>query len=155
MIRSMFPRRFRALAALFVGATVLHACTEPPEPRREPVPDESSLPSHVGRDTCALCHPAEAEAWQGSHHDLAMEEATAETVLGDFDEATLTYDGVVSSFSRRDEAFVVRTDGPDGELADHRVAYTFGVDPLQQYLVAFEDGRYQATSLSWDTRPAS
>jgi predicted CXXCH cytochrome family protein len=33
------------------------------------------------------------------------------------------------------------------------VSYTFGVDPLQQYLVAFPDGRLQALSLAWDSRP--
>ena len=31
--------------------------------------------------------------------------------------------------------------------------YTFGVYPLQQYLVEFPDGRIQALSLAWDTRP--
>ena len=31
--------------------------------------------------------------------------------------------------------------------------YTFGIDPLQQYLVEFSDGRLQALSLAWDSRP--
>ena len=31
--------------------------------------------------------------------------------------------------------------------------YTFGIDPLQQYLVEFPDGRLQALSLAWDSRP--
>jgi predicted CXXCH cytochrome family protein len=33
------------------------------------------------------------------------------------------------------------------------VKYTFGVDPLQQYLIEFPDGRLQALSLAWDSRP--
>jgi predicted CXXCH cytochrome family protein len=33
------------------------------------------------------------------------------------------------------------------------VQYTFGVEPLQQYLVELPGGRLQALSLAWDTRP--
>ncbi len=31
--------------------------------------------------------------------------------------------------------------------------YTFGVTPLQQYLIEFPGGRMQALSIAWDTRP--
>ncbi len=48
---------------------------------------------------------------------------------------------------------MVRTDGPDGKLADYEIAYTFGVFPLQQYLIAFPGGRYQALPIAWDARP--
>jgi len=34
-----------------------------------------------------------------------------------------------------------------------RVAYTFGVDPLQQYLVERSGGRMQALPVAWDARP--
>ena len=47
----------------------------------------------------------------------------------------------------------MRTDGPDGALHDYEIAYTFGVYPLQQYLIEFPDGRIQALSIAWDTRP--
>ncbi len=106
----------------------------------------------VGRAACAGCHAAEDSAWRGSHHDLAMQEAREATVLGDFGGATYTYNGVTSTFSRRGDRFIVRTDGPDGHLRDYEVAYTFGVYPLQQYLVALAGGRYQALSLAWDAR---
>ncbi len=110
-------------------------------------------PEFVGGEVCASCHRAEAERWRGSHHDLAMQLATEDAVLGDFGDAHLTHFGVTSTFSRRDGRFIVRTDGPDGTLRDYEVAYTFGVDPLQQYLVRFSDGRVQALALAWDTRP--
>lgn len=84
-----------------------------------------------------------------------MQEATDATVLGDFNDARIDHFGVTSTFLRRDGAFVVHTDGPDGTLADYEIAYTFGVDPLQQYLVRFPDGRLRALGLAWDTRPAS
>ena len=48
---------------------------------------------------------------------------------------------------------MVRTDGPDGKLADFEIKYTFGVKPLQQYLVELPGGRLQALSIAWDARP--
>ena len=63
------------------------------------------------------------------------------------------YYGVHSRFFRKDGKFFVETDGPDGKLATFEVKYTFGLDPLQQYLVEFPDGRLQALSLAWDSRP--
>ncbi len=109
--------------------------------------------THVGGQVCARCHPREYQAWTGSHHDLAMQQATGETVLGDFDNHSLTHYGVRSLFFKRDGRFMVRTEGPDGRLGDFEIEYTFGVEPLQQYLVEFPGGRLQALSLAWDTRP--
>src|SRR4029077_15828769 len=60
---------------------------------------------------------------------------------------------VQSRFFRKDGKFFVETDGPDGKLAAYEVKYTFGVDPLQQYLIEFPDGRRQALSIAWDSRP--
>jgi predicted CXXCH cytochrome family protein len=55
--------------------------------------------------------------------------------------------------SRATGKFFVNTDGPDGKLRDYEIKYTFGVYPLQQYLVEFPDGRLQALSIAWDSRP--
>ncbi len=107
----------------------------------------------VGSEACAACHAAEHAAWRGSQHARAMQHATEATVLGDFSGVRHTHDGVTSRFFRRDGKFVVRTDGPDGRLADFEVRYTFGVEPLQQYLVELPGGRLQALSVGWDTRP--
>lgn len=109
--------------------------------------------TYVGRAACAECHATEDKLWQGSHHDLAMQPATAETVLGNFNGATYDYHGTVSTFAKRDGKYFVQTDGPDGKLQDFEIAYTFGVYPLQQYLIAFPGGRYQALNVCWDTRP--
>jgi predicted CXXCH cytochrome family protein len=107
----------------------------------------------VGSETCAGCHRTQTELWRASQHRLAMQHATDKTVLGDFNDASLDHYGVRSRFFRRDGKFLVETDGADGKLATFEVKYTFGVDPLQQYLVAFPDGRLQALSLAWDSRP--
>ena len=78
---------------------------------------------------------------------------TSKSVLGDFADAKFAYAGITSTFFRRDGRFFVNTDGPDGKLADYEIKYTFGVRPLQQYLIEFPGGRMQALSIAWDSRP--
>jgi predicted CXXCH cytochrome family protein len=114
-----------------------------------------SRADYVGAAACKQCHETEFRAWTGSHHQLAMQEANASTVLGNFDDAKFRYGGVESAFFKRDGKFMVRTDGADGKLADFEVKYTFGVTPLQQYLIEFPGGRYQALPVAWDTRAKS
>ncbi len=48
-------------------------------------------PSYVGRQKCAECHQKEVDLWHGSDHDLAMDHATPQTVLGDFDNSEFTH----------------------------------------------------------------
>ncbi len=110
--------------------------------------------SFVGRETCVGCHAVQDSLWRGSDHDLAMQVADSTTVLGNFDDASFANYGVTSTFTTRDGKYFVLTDGPDGELREYEVTYTFGVDPLQQYLIEFPGGRYQALSIAWDARPA-
>ena len=106
----------------------------------------------VGTEVCATCHKAAFAAWQNSHHDLAMQEATPESVLGDFDGATFSYHGAVTTFSRDADGFWITTEGPNGLPERFPVRYVFGVYPLQQYLLPLEGGRLQALTIAWDSR---
>ncbi len=109
-------------------------------------------PKFVGRETCAECHQAEYHGWLGSDHERAMDLATEKTVLGDFNDATFEYQGVTTRFFRRGGKYMVNTEGPDGAHHDYEVKYTFGVKPLQQYMVEFPDGRVQVLRESWDVK---
>ncbi len=82
-----------------------------------------------------------------------MQPATDATVLGNFKDAIFVNGAVASTFFKRAGKFMVRTDGPDGALHDFQIRYTFGVAPLQQYLIAMPGGRLQALGIAWDSRP--
>ncbi len=131
--------------ALVIATTAMGGAASPPQ--------AAAAPTFVGSAACGGCHAAEMTAWHRSQHALAMQEATAETVLGNFDDASFTQGEVTSRFFKRDGRFFVTTDGPDGKLGDFEIRYTFGVYPLQQYLIAFPDGRMQALGIAWDARP--
>lgn len=134
-------------------AAPLSAETPPAAAGHSPTRSEGA--GYVGAAACAGCHATEQSDWHGSDHDLAMQPATPKTVLGNFDDATFDYFGTTSRFFRKGDTFYVRTDGPDGKLADFAIAYTFGVYPLQQYLIELPGGRLQALGIVWDTRKKS
>src|SRR5689334_5031312 len=103
----------------------------------------------VDETRCGECHARQREAWTGSHHAVAMRAADSSAVLGDFSNATFTHDGGSSRFFRRNGGFWINAQGPDGVHRDFRVQYTFGVDPLQQYLLDLPGGRLQAFTVAW------
>ncbi len=137
------------LTAAFVLAAVLSCSGDEPAPAP---PAASARATFVDEAQCALCHAGEARAWAGTDHDRAMQDATDATVLGDFDGARLEHAGEVTTFARRDGKFLVTTTGTDGAPAEFEVRHTFGIDPLQQYLVALPGGRLQALRAAWDVR---
>lgn len=108
---------------------------------------------YIGGEVCKSCHENEFKAWQHSHHDLAMQPANQKTVLADFNNTSFSHFGVTSTFFRKDDKFMVRTEGVDGKLLEYEIKYTFGADPLQQYLIEFPGGRLQVFSVAWDARP--
>lgn len=144
-------RRAPVVIGVTVAVCVAAACYS------EPAPDPAVPPvaGFAGREVCTGCHEEQADRWGGSDHDLAMQIADAETVLGAFDGSEFTEFGVTSTFYRRDGRFFVRTEGADGALDEFEIAYTFGARPLQQYLIPFPHGRYQMLGIAWDARPAA
>ena len=110
--------------------------------------------TYVGAQSCVECHQPEFEDWKKSDHHRAMEAATEATVLGDFSDTTFEHFGRTFRFSRKGEEFWVNAEDENGERQDWKIEYTFGFEPLQQYLIAFPGGRYQALQACWDSRPA-
>jgi len=109
-------------------------------------------PSYVDNAQCVGCHQAAGEAWAPSHHAKAMAPPTPQTVRGNFDNTQFRHQGVTTRFFKHGDRYMVHTDGPDGRMADFEVAYTFGVEPLQQYLIDTGNGRLQPLQIAWNTR---
>jgi len=105
---------------------------------------------YVGDSQCVSCHKKAFETWKGSDHDLAMQEATEETVLGNFNDVNLTLDGIAYFFTKVDSNFIVYVTEIDGSENEYLISYTFGVNPLQQYLIDFDNGKKQVLRVTWD-----
>ena len=108
---------------------------------------------YTGSESCRSCHQQQYGLWTESHHYQAMLPASDETVLGDFSGSEFDYAGIHSRFYKKDGKFHVETENAKGGLQEFEISYTFGFYPLQQYLVPFPNGRYQALNIVWDSRP--
>jgi hypothetical protein len=133
-----------AIAAVVLAVGRLRHENEPGASRAE----------FVGEQKCASCHAAQARAWKMSQHAIAMQDARPGAVLGKFDSTRFTSEGITSTFFRRGDRYFVNTDGEDGALHDYEIRWTFGVYPLQQYIVELTRGRSQALTVAWDARTA-
>jgi predicted CXXCH cytochrome family protein len=102
-------------------------------------------------ESCRACHESEYQAWQQSDHRHAMADADATSVKGDFAEALFEEAGRRVRFLTKDNRYFVEARGADGKIATNEVRYTFGHEPLQQYLLALPGGRLQAFDIAWDT----
>ena len=125
------------------GMLLLIACSRNSE-------HDAASPGFVDNRLCIDCHPAQYEQWRGSHHDLAMQPANETTVLGNFADAVYGDGRMEALFYRREGRYFVKTEDAGGERREFEIKYTFGVTPLQQYLIEFPGGRLQALSIAWD-----
>ncbi|MDU9002368.1 multiheme c-type cytochrome [Sedimentitalea todarodis] len=107
-------------------------------------------PAYIGSDACTDCHAEEAEAWAGSHHQLAWTAPDGDHILGDFSGDTAAPGELQSRFLTGPTGPAIETEGPDGQLATFAVAGVVGIAPLQQYLLETEPGRLQSSDLVWD-----
>ena len=110
---------------------------------------------YTGSAACAKCHGSEHEQWQNSHHNKAMQAATVDTVLGDFADTTVEFHDIETRFFVQNDQYQIETTNKDGLRETFAVVYTFGFEPLQQYILDTGKGHLQAFNIAWDTRDAS
>ncbi len=138
---------------LLILAVIVSTCGDRQERQSTGSSGDEAGAGFIGRESCKECHEREYELFQGSDHDLAMDDATDVTVLGNFNDLTITHLDFETRFFRQDGKFMVHTEGDGGEFKDFTIKYVFGVRPLQQYLVEFPNGAFQMLPFCWDTRP--
>ena len=132
------------LGTLVLPTLFLAACggdsEEPVEvARTESAGTELPEATYVGAAMCVECHEAAWEAWQGSHHDLAMQEISEVDVASMFTDTGPNEDG--STARTISEAGAPTLHTSEGQVP---VAYAFGTTPLMQFLLQGRDGRMQA-----------
>lgn len=144
-------RNFNKIVYLILSCIILIACKEGGYVEVNDDKKQFGSTSFVGSNTCVACHKKEFVKWQGSHHELAMQIANDSTVLGDFDNIKTEIDGVEYFFFKKNADFFVKIKEVDASENEYKIAYTFGVTPLQQYLVDFDKGKKQVLRVTWNT----
>jgi len=162
----MFPHRHPLVALIAALALTISACgqqdssgggkvsAERSSGKAASSPRQSSVPGgYTGNAQCVGCHAQESKDWNGSHHQLAMLEASVASIRGDFNNSSFEHNGKRSEFTLKDGSYYITTDDIDGEKQTFKVLYTFGVEPLQMYLIKLANGKVQAFAAAWDSRP--
>lgn len=116
-------------------------------------PEITADATYTGSEKCQSCHAKEYNAYSSSDHFHAMDTALPRSVKANFNNSFFVYFGDTSYFYQRDGKYLVKTKDSAGKKTEFTVSFTFGWQPLQQYLVAFPDGRIQTLPFCWDTRP--
>ncbi|AIY67357.1 tetratricopeptide repeat protein [Pseudoalteromonas piratica] len=114
-----------------------------------------ALPDNSPETVCASCHQSQVKDWQSSHHFHAMEKASEASVLGDFNNVTLKYQNETVRFYKQGQQFYIDMPNLDGVISSYPVAFTFGYEPLQQYMFDFGNGHFQFFPFAWDSRKAT
>ncbi|MBY6109240.1 tetratricopeptide repeat protein [Halomonas sp. H10-59] len=149
------PALAMALMAGLLAAPESIAQTPQGTPQGTPPTTATEAKGYAPEGSCASCHEAETQAWQDSDHAWALRDATPDNVLGDFDDASFEDGEVKARFHRRGDTFLATLEGPQDPAETFEIRHTFGVRPLQQYLVEQPGGRLQSLTIAWDSRPAN
>jgi hypothetical protein len=89
-----------ALSTAAIGAAIFfHSKIGPGAP--EPTQPVAASPVYVGAAACVKYHATEVNAWNGSHHELAMQHATEQSMLGDCNDAQYQYNMTIK-FSKHE-----------------------------------------------------
>ena len=99
--------------------------------------------------TCVTCHPGQYETWHNTYHRTMTQRAGPESVVGDFDDAHYTYQGVTSRFWREDGRYYIETLAQTGEMESFEVVMTVGSRRIQQYITKMAD-RHIRLPLAWN-----
>jgi len=117
-----------------------------------PLEDEKKVfATYAGADSCRACHAKEFEAWAKSNHGLAERALNPATDKVAFDPAReITHATQKSSVLIKDGKYEMTTLGLSGKPETFAVDRVIGNDPLRQFLVPADKGRFQTLELSWD-----
>ncbi len=144
----MTSRRLR-LAVLCAAVVVFGAVAAASVRRDLATPVALGSVDYVQSETCQRCHAEHYRTWRQTFHRTMTQEASSTAVVGDFANASYTYDGVTSRFTRDGDAFFMETLGPNDRVERFRIARTVGSRRVQQYVAKIGD-RYMRLPLAWN-----
>ena len=100
---------------------------------------------------CVNCHPAEYASWYATYHRTMTQVANNTAVVGNFNNATLTYQGHTSRFWQQDGRYFIDTLALDGsnQTTTYEIALTVGSRRFQQYVTKIGD-RHIRLPVAWN-----
>lgn len=113
------------------------------------VPVALPATAYVGSKSCQACHAEHYASWRRTFHRTMTQVAGQSSVLGNFENATFTLDGVTSRFTHEGDSYFIETLDGRGQFTRQRVERTVGSRRIQQY-VTREGDRFMRVPLAWN-----
>jgi predicted CXXCH cytochrome family protein len=90
---------------------------------------------YLESNNCRKCHDGNYATWHATFHRTMTQEATSQSVLGDFDRNnTIVYQGVRTDMVRENGSYWMKFTGVDGKKQQLEIGRTVGSRRIQQYL---------------------
>src|SRR5262245_32496324 len=133
------------LAAFAIAAMVWAA-----EPKYIGIRRGRADENYLDSQKCQVCHPAHFQSWARTYHSRMTAEASAKSVLGDFDrENSYEYLEVKARMEKRDGRYTMALRFPDGRSQVFTIDRTVGWRRIQQY-VTRQNNQYIRLPLAYD-----
>lgn len=147
MKKSVLVKSFAIIAfAVFAVGAVVYSMRPRFDDIRKGKPDEG----YVKSQDCRACHQDHYGSWRETHHSRMTQEATPETVQGDFEKQNeFEYLGVKSRMERRGRDFYMNFTTADGKTEAVKVERTIGSRRMEQYL-GKRNGQYTRLPIAYD-----
>lgn len=116
------------------------------------LPLSAGADAYVSNKACFSCHQKQFKEWKSSHHYHSMLPATKQHVLGNFNDSTFHRGKQTIKFTTKNGQYFISIGNSHGKTKRYSVQYTFGYEPLQQYLIAIPKGKLQAFTVAWDVQ---
>lgn len=140
-------RTLLALAGVVAGLSLAWALYAVQRELAQPV--NLRTVAYAQSTECVLCHQNQYATWHQTYHRTMTQPASPTAVLGDFEDASYTYQGITSRFNRTAEGYTITTLGGDGRPTTYRIAFTVGSRRIQQYVAQVND-RHLRVPLAWN-----
>ena len=130
-----------AAGSLLAAAATHRIPASPPPP--EDLPLQAAAPGDATSRACRACHPDQYASWHASYHRTMTQTASARSVLGDFRDAQLEWNGArYRMFARGEQYFADVTPSAGSAPAQTvQLEQTTGSHHMQIYWVASGPGR--------------
>lgn len=141
---------FKHLCLFLFSIVLFSACTDNGHTSTFQNQKPPTISEYANEQTCTSCHKEEVQEWQKSHHAKAMQIASKQSVLANLN-TSFSADGMDYKFFTTDTSYWVTISESGQATNTYEITHTFGYTPLQQYLLAFPNGKLQVLRASWDT----
>ena len=144
-------RHWPLLAVLLLTATVAGGFLLAHQSLQKPVDFHQT--GYTGSQPCRECHEDRYQSWAKTYHRRMTQEATPETVLGDFNGRKYSYWGYTVRPVRKGDRYYFEYYDKSGQtlLNTLEVSRTVGSRRYQQYLAQtpYTDGNYYRLEMLW------